>query len=53
MSEFEVKACKVMGVMLFFLVVVIGLQLIGCSCPIPEPPLEYEYIDDVSLDNYA
>ena len=53
MSEFEAKACKVLGVMLFLLVVILGLQLIGCSCPIPEPPLEYEYIDDVNIENYA
>ena len=38
---------------LLLLVVILGLQLIGCSCPIPEAPIEYEYIDDVKMENYA
>ena len=53
MSKFEETSCKVLGVILFLLVIVIGLQLIGCSCPIPKAPLEYEYIDEVETNNFA
>ena len=53
MTEFESTSCKVLGVILFLLVIIIGTQLMGCSCPIPEPPLEYEYIDEVNIENYA
>jgi hypothetical protein len=52
-SKFEEKACKVLGVMLFLLAVIIGLQLIGCSCPIPTPPIELEYIDEIEMKNFA
>ena len=53
MSEFETKACKVLGIVLCLLVIVISLQLIGCMCPIPEAPIEYEYIDEIKMENYA
>ena len=51
MSEFENKCCKILGVMLFLLIVIIGLQLSGCSCPVPQPPSDY--IDEVDMSNYA
>ena len=53
MSEFETKACKVLAAVLFLLVLIIGTQLMGCSCPIPEAPIEYEYIDEIKMENYA
>ena len=53
MSEFEETSCKVLGVILFLLVIVIGLQLSGCSCPVPSPPIELEYIDEIEMKNFA
>ena len=53
MSEFETKACKVLGIILLLILALLVSQLMGCMCPIPEAPIEYEYIDDVSLENYA
>ena len=49
MTDFESKACKVLGVMLFLLVIVLGVQLMGCSCPIPTPPSDY--IDEVDTSD--
>ena len=51
MTKFEEVSCKVLGVMLFLLIVIIGLQLSGCSCPVPQPPSDY--IDEVDMSNYA
>ena len=51
MSEFEETSCKVLGVILFLLVIVIGLQLSGCSCPVPQPPSDY--IDEIEMKNFA
>ena len=49
MSEFETKACKVLAAVLFLLVVIIGTQLMGCTCSeVPPPPIEPEYIDEVN-----
>ena len=53
MTDFESASCKVLGVILILLIVIISLQLMGCACPIPEDPIEYEYIDDVKMENYA
>ena len=53
MSEFETTACKALGVILFLILVVLALQLIGCTCSVPEVPLEHEYIDEVKMENYA
>ena len=53
MSKFEETSCKVLGVILFLLVIVIGLQLSGCSCPVPSPPIELEYIDEIEMKNFA
>ena len=53
MSNFEEVTCKALGVILFLLVIIIGLQLGGCACPMPDTPLEYEYIDEVETDNFV
>ena len=53
MTEFESASCKVLGVILFLLIAIMSLQLMGCACPIPEAPLEYEYIDEVKMENLA
>ena len=53
MSEFENKCCKILGVMIIVLIVIIGLQVMGCSCPIPTPPIELEYIDEIEMKNFA
>tara|TARA_R110002020_G_scaffold425440_1_gene634833 strand:+ start:183 stop:347 length:165 start_codon:yes stop_codon:yes gene_type:complete len=48
MSNFEEVCCKVLGVILFLLIVIMGLQLTGCTCSeVPPPPIEPEYIDEV------
>ena len=51
MSRFENKCCKVLGIILFLLVVIIGLQLSGCCGEIPAPPSDY--IDEVDMSNLA
>ena len=48
MTDFENKACKFLGAILFVLVVFIGTQLIGCSHPVPPPPSDYIYEVDTS-----
>jgi len=53
MSEFEIKVCKVLGIILLLILTFLVFQLMGCMCPIPEAPIEYEYIDDVKMGNYA
>ena len=53
MTQFEEKSCKVLGVIIFLLVVMTWLQISGCACPIPKAPLEYEYIDEVDTSNFA
>ena len=49
MSRFEENSCKVLGVILFLLIVTVSLQLMGCSCPTPQPPSDY--MDDVDTSN--
>jgi hypothetical protein len=51
MTEFESISCKVLGVILFILIVIMSLQLMGCSCPVPPPPSDY--IDEVKTENLA
>ena len=51
MSEFERAACRVLGVILFGVLVILYLQLISCTKPVPEPPIEPEYIDDVDTSH--
>ena len=53
MTQFEEKSCKVLGVILFLILCLLVLQLNGCTCSIPEAPLEHEYIDEVKMENFA
>ena len=53
MSKFEEASCKVLGVILFLILCILTFQLMGCMCPIPEAPLEHEYIDEVKMENFA
>ena len=56
MTEFEKKSCKVLGVIIFLLVVMTWLQISGCYSP---PQLEMEgepipdYIDEIEMGNFA
>ena len=56
MTKFEEKSCKVLGVIIFLLVVMTWLQISGCYSP-PRPEMEGEpfpdYIDDVEMKNLA
>tara|TARA_Y100000310_G_scaffold221063_1_gene222616 strand:- start:3032 stop:3181 length:150 start_codon:yes stop_codon:yes gene_type:complete len=49
MTNFEEKSCKVLGVILILLTLILGLQLIGCSCPTPT----HRNIDDIEMKNLA
>ena len=50
MTEFESASCKVLGVILFLLIIIMSLQLMGCTCyDIPPPPSDY--IDEVETSN--
>ena len=51
MTEFESTSCKVLGVILFLLIVTMSLQLMGCSRPVPPPPSDY--IDEVDISNFV
>ena len=51
MSKFEEASCKVLGVILSLIICLLAFQLMGCMCPIPEAPIELEYIDDVDTSN--
>ena len=51
MTQFEEASCKVLGIILFLLVVMTWLQISGCACPIQKAPLEYEYIDEVDTSH--
>ena len=53
MTKFEEASCKVLGVILFLIICLLAFQLMGCMCPIPEAPLEHEYIDEVKMENFA
>ena len=54
MTQFEKKSCKVLGVIVFLLIVMTWLQISGCYSP-PRPEMEGElipdYIDDVDTSN--
>jgi hypothetical protein len=56
MSRFEEVSCKVLGVIIFLLVVMTWLQISGCYSP-PRPEMEGElipdYIDEVEMKNLA
>ena len=49
MTQFEEVSVKVLGVILFLLVIIIGIQLVGCSCPAPQPPSNY--MDEVDTSH--
>ena len=49
MTQFEEVACKALGVILVILVIAIGLQFTGCSCPAPQPPSDY--MDEVDTSH--
>jgi hypothetical protein len=48
-TQFEEVSVKVLGVILFLLVIIIGIQLVGCSCPAPQPPSNY--MDEVDTSH--
>ena len=49
MTDFENKACKALGMILFVLVIITWLQISGCSRPVPPPPSDY--IDEVDTSD--
>jgi len=51
MTDFENKACKVLGVILFLLIVMTWFQISACACPVPPPPSDY--IDEVDTSNFV
>ena len=51
MTKFEEVSCKVLGVILFLLIVTVSLQLMGCSCPTPQPPSDY--MDEIEMKNFG
>ena len=54
MNEFERAACRVLGVILFGVLVILYLQLLGCTkCVVPPPTIEPDYIDSVDMGHYA
>ena len=53
MSEFEKAAMRIMGVILIGCLIILYLQLLGCTTSIEPPPIEPDYIDDVKMENYA
>ena len=50
MSRFEEASCKILGVILFLLIVMTWLQISECSRPV-RPHTGPEYIDDVKVEN--
>ena len=52
MSEFEKAAMRIMGVILIGCLIILYLQLLSCAPPPKEEPVR-DYIDDVSMENYA
>jgi len=48
-TQFEEVSVKVLGVILILLVITIGIQLVGCSCPAPQPPSDY--MDEVDTSH--
>jgi|TARA_Y100001938_G_scaffold149829_1_gene238164 hypothetical protein len=53
MSEFEKAAMRVMGVILIGCLIILYLQLLGCTKSVPPPTIEPDYIDEVNMENYA
>ena len=50
-SRFENKCCKILGVILFILIIFIWIQLSGCCSETPAPPSDY--IDEVDMDHFV
>ncbi len=53
MSEFEKAAMRIMGVILIGCLIILYLQLLGCTKSVPPPTIEPDYIDEVNMENYA
>ena len=51
MTNFEDKCCKVLGIILFLLIICRWLQLSGCCSKTPAFPLDY--IDEIDTSNFA
>ena len=51
MSEFERAAIIVMGVLLIGILIILYLQLLGCTKSVPPPPIEPDYIDEVDTSH--
>ena len=50
MTHFEETSCKVLGVILFLLIMSMILQIaMGCSCPAPQLPSDY--MDEVDTSH--
>ncbi len=49
MSEFERAACRILGVILIGVLVILYLQLLSCTNPVPPPPSDY--IDEVDTSD--
>ena len=49
MSEFERAAIRVMGVLLIGILIILYLQLLGCTKSVPPPPSDY--IDEVDTSD--
>jgi len=50
-SDFERIACKVMGILLVGIILILYLQIVGCTPPPQEPTRDF--IDEVKMENYA
>ena len=57
MTNFEDKSCKVLGIILFILIISVWIQLSGCSIPSKNELFDDEpipdYIDSVETSSYA
>ena len=57
MTNFEDKTCKVLGIILFILIISVWIQLSGCSIPPKNELFDGEpipdYIDSVETSIYA
>ena len=51
MSEFEKGAMRIMGVILIGCLIILYLQLLGCTKSVPPPPIEPDYIDEVDTSH--
>jgi|TARA_R100001594_G_scaffold122351_1_gene158473 hypothetical protein len=49
MSEFERGAVRILGVLLVGILIILYLQLLSCTKPVPEPPSDY--IDEVDTSH--